>query len=71
MYLKHNLREDMKNLFEKINIEEMHPLSKYLIEKIHTWDKHFGPISVEDCESAISDINIFLLNFKKIRNKGD
>jgi len=40
--------------------EQPHPLARYLIEKIYTWDRHFGPLKKNDYDSVAIEINSFL-----------
>ena len=45
--------------------KEKHPLSRYLIEKVYTWDKHFGPLTNKDYSYVAKEVNDFLLELKK------
>lgn len=44
--------------------DKMHPLSKYLIDKIHTWNQYFGPLKHEDCNSVEAEISNFLMDLR-------
>lgn len=42
-----------------------HPLSRYLKEKVYTWDRHFGPLGSKDYDSVAMEIESFLSELKK------
>lgn len=42
-----------------------HPLSRYLKEKVYTWDRHFGPLERQDYDSVALEIEHFLSELKK------